>query len=63
MNGSLGLMGGMGILAEFRIFMEQKGLKAPRLVEFAEADKEEEGIEQEAIGTRKQFAMTLLGYR
>ena len=44
--------------------MEPKALKASRLVEFAEEDKEEEedeGIEQEAIATCKQFAIILLG--
>lgn len=45
-------------MAEFLVLIEQKALKAPRLLEFEENDKEEEeGIEQEAIDTCKQFAM------
>lgn len=53
-NGSLGLIGGIGILTLFLGFMEQN------VVKFRLPELTEDEIEQEAIGTCKQFAIAFL---
>lgn len=54
-NGSLGFIGGIGILALLRELSVAQGLKRQRLMDCGEEDEEQES--EDAIGIRKAVAI------